>query len=190
MSAPGHLPSVEESNMDVLEIPEVARLNERMLYIQQCVANAPEPEPAFLGLSHTKVRRTIARIRTGKYVPKNVGDLTPEQVADALERTLAWEVTMKWARVEIEELQRQTAALQEAALTRVMDQAVDAFFAGKELAKKQGPDSDVAKALEKAKRSWRHDFPRTRKKKRAKGKGGDGAKIAAPPNGGEGAAAP
>jgi hypothetical protein len=175
--------------MDVLEIPEVARVNERMLYVQQVVANAPEPEPAFLGLSHTKVRRTIARIRSGKYAPKNVGDLTPEQIAEALERTLAWEVTMKWAKAEIAELQRQTAAIQQAALTRVMDQAVDAFFAGKELAKKQGPDSDIAKALETAKRSWRHDFPRTRKKKRAKGKGG-GAVSAPPPHGGGGAAVP
>src|SRR5689334_10781333 len=108
MSAPGHLPSVEESKMNVLEIPEVARLNERMLYVQQVIDNAPQPEPAFLGLSHTKMRRTIKRLRAGKYVPKDIGDLTPEQLADALERTIAFEETMKWAREEIAGIQMVT----------------------------------------------------------------------------------
>src|ERR1700739_3714756 len=152
MSAPGHLPSVEERNMNVLEIPEVARLNERMLCVQQVLDNTPPPEPAFLGLSHAKVRRTIARIRAGKYVPKNVGDLTPEQIAEALERTIVWETRMKWARAEIAELQRQSAAIQGEAITKAMDEAVRLFFAGKEIAKEEGPDSEVAKALETAKR--------------------------------------
>src|SRR5437763_10192094 len=129
MSAPGHLPPVEESKMNVLEIPEVARLNERMLYVQQILDNTPPPEPAFLRLSHAKVRRTIARIRAGKYMPKNVGDLTPEQIAEALERTIVWEMTMKWARAEIAGLMRQTAAIQGEAMTKAMDEAVKVFFA-------------------------------------------------------------
>ncbi|HEY2093171.1 MAG TPA: hypothetical protein VGJ81_14905 [Thermoanaerobaculia bacterium] len=158
--------------MNVLEIPEVARLNERMLYVQQCVENAPQPEAAFLGLSHAKMRRTIARIRAGKYVPKDRGDLTPEQIADALERTIVYEETMKWARAEAAEIQRQLLELQGAAYARAMDGAVKIFFAGKQLAKEKGPDSDVAKSLETMKRSWRAEFPRTKKTKRkAKEKG-------------------
>jgi hypothetical protein len=158
--------------MNVLEIPEVARLNERMLYVQQCVDNAPQPEAAFLGLSHAKMRRTAVRLRAGKYVPKDAGDLTPEQLADALERTIVYETTMKWARAEAVEIQRQLAELQGAAYARAMDGAVKIFFAGKELAKEKGPDSDVAKSLETMKRSWRAEFPRTKKKRAAQGTAG------------------
>jgi hypothetical protein len=152
--------------MNVLEIPEVARLNERMLHVQQCVDSAPQPEPAFLGLSHAKMRRTAARLRAGKYRPE--GELTPEQLADALERTIAFETTMKWARAETMELTRQMEELQGAAHARAMDEAIQVFFAGKQLAKEKGPDSDVAKSLETMKRSWRADFPRTKKKRKAK----------------------
>ena len=152
--------------MNVLEIPEVARLNERMLYVQRCVDDAPQPEPAFLGLSHAKMRRTATRLRAGKYVPKDIGELTPEQLADALERTITWEKTMKWARAETTELMRQMAEIQDAAQTRAMDEAIQVFFAGKQLAREKGPDSDIAKSLEMMKRSWRADFPRTKKTKR------------------------
>jgi hypothetical protein len=178
--------------MNVLEIPEVARLNERMLYVQQCVDNAPTPEPAFLGLSHAKMRRTAARLRAGKYVPKDLGSVTIEELADALERTIAFEVTMKWAKAEARAILRESEALQGEAYARAMDHAVQVYFAGKQLAKEQGPDSEIAKAIAEMKRSWRNDFPRTKKKKRAKGKGGDAAKPAALSHrsGGEGAAAP
>lgn len=161
--------------MDVLEIPEVAKLHERMKLVQEWVDKAPQPEPAFLGLSHAKMRRAAARLRTGKYVPKDIGDLTPEQLADAMEPTIAWEIVMKWARAEMAAIQLQLEALQGAAAVRAMDGAVNIFFAGKQLAKEKGPDSDVAKSLEVMKRSWRNDFPRTKKKKRAKGKGDEGA---------------
>ena len=161
--------------MNILEVPEVARLHERMAYVQQCIDNAPPPEPEFLGLSHAKMRRTIARLRSGKYVPKDLGDATPEQIADALERTIAWEIVTKWARKEFAAIQLQLEALQGAAYVRAMDGAVKMFFAGKQLAKEKGPDSDIAKSLEVMKRSWRNDYPRTKKKKRAKGKGGEAA---------------
>jgi len=166
--------------MDVLEIPEVAILHERMRHVQQCIDDAPRPEPGFLGLSHAKMRRAILRLRAGKWVPKDLGDVTPEQLADAMERTIAFEETMKWAREEIAGIQMVTNAIQGAAYARAMDEAIKVLFAGKELVKFQGPDSDVAKGLEAMKRSWRRDFPRTRKKKRAKGKGGDRVDAAAP----------
>jgi len=175
---------------DLLKIPQIAALNDRMLYIQQCLDNTPPPEPGFLHLSHTKMRRAILRLRAGKWVPKDLGNLTPEQLADAMERTIAWERIWRWARAEIAEIQRQTEAFQGAVYGRAMDEAIKLFFAGKQLAKEQGPDSDVAKGIQAMKRSWRHDFPRTRKKKRAKGKGLDGAEAASPLDGGDGAAAP
>lgn len=157
--------------MNVLEIPEVARLHERMLYVQQRIDQAPQPEAAFLGLSHAKMRRAIKRLRAGKYLPRDMAELTPEQIADALERTIAWEETMKWARGESKQILWEMEALQGAAQARAMDEAVKVFFAGKQIAKEQGPDSEVAKSVQAMKRSWRSDFPRTKKKKRANGKG-------------------
>lgn len=178
------IPDIPE---ELLKIPEIAALNDRMLYIQQCLDNTPPPEPGFLHLSHAKMRRAILRLRAGKWVPKDLGDVTPEQLADAMERTIAWESMSRWARAEIADIQRQAEAFQGAAYARAMDEAIKLFFAGKQLAKEQGPDSDVAKGLQAMKRSWRHDFPRTRSKKRAKGKGG-GAEPAPRTHGGEGAA--
>ena len=77
--------------MSVLEIPEVARLHERMLAVLKIVAETPDPEPGFLGLSHRKMRRTAARIRVGKFsIP--AGDMTTEQILEAMERTIHWRV--------------------------------------------------------------------------------------------------
>jgi hypothetical protein len=76
-----HIPQIPE---DLLKIPEIAALNDRMLYIQQCIDNTPHPEPGFLGLNHTKVRRAIRRLRAGKWVPKDLGNVTPEQLAEAI----------------------------------------------------------------------------------------------------------
>ena len=161
------IPEIPE---DLLKIPEIAALNDRMLYIQQCIDNTPHPEPGFLGLNHTKVRRAIRRLRAGKWVPKDLGNVTPEQLAEAMERTMRWEAMWRWARAEIADIQRQAEAFQSAAHARAMDEAIKIFFAGKQLAKEQGPDSSVAKSIEAMKRSWRHDFPRTRKKRGAKAK--------------------
>ena len=152
--------------MNVLEIPEVARLHERMLHVQQRMAEAPEPEPGLLGLSHRKMRRTAARLRAGKFKAPP-GDLSAEQIAERLERTIAWEETMKWARAEILDIHAELSAIQEGAATRAMDWAINVFHAAKELAKEKGPDSDVAKSVEVMERAWRESFPRTKGKSRA-----------------------
>ena len=159
--------------MNVLEIPEVARLHERMLAVQKILAETPDPEPAFLGLSHSKMRRTAARIRAGKFsIP--AGDMTAEQILEAMERTIHWEVTMKWIRAEVADIIKEVEAIQDSAGRRAMDYLMNVFHAAKELAKEKGPDSDIAKSVEIMERAWRADFPRT-KRKRGKGEGGGAA---------------
>lgn len=151
--------------MNVLEIPEVARLHERMLAVLKVMAETPDPEPVFLGLSHRKMRRTAARIRAGKFsIP--AGDMTPEQIVEAMERTIHWEETMKWVRAEINDLIKQVEALQDEAAKRAMDYSMKVFHAARELAKEKGPDSDIAKSVEIMERAWRAEFPRTKKKRK------------------------
>lgn len=152
--------------MNVLEIPEVARLHERMLAVVKILAETPDPEPGLLGLSHRKMRRTAARIRAGKYsIPP--GDMTAEQIVEAMERTIHWEVTMKWIRAEIVDLMAQVEAIQDAAAKRALDYAMNVFHTARELAKEKGPDSDIAKSVEIMERAWRADFPRKKKRKTA-----------------------
>ncbi|HEX7190664.1 MAG TPA: hypothetical protein VF381_03725 [Thermoanaerobaculia bacterium] len=153
--------------MNVFGIPEVARLFERMLAVHKVITETPEPEPGFLGLSHRKMRRTIARIRTGRYnVPP--GELTADQIAEALERTIHWEKTMKSARAELVDIIQKLEAMQDVAAKRAMDEAIKIFHAARELAKEKGPDSDVAKSVEIMERAWRESFPRVKKRQRRK----------------------
>lgn len=152
--------------MNVLEIPEVASLYERALAVVKLFIETPEPEPALLGLSHRKMRRTAARIRAGKFkVPP--GEMTGEQIAEAMERTIHWEVTMKAVNAEILDLIEKIDALHDAAAKRAMDEAVRVFHAAKELAKEKGPDSDIAKSVEIMERAWRESFPRAKKKRKS-----------------------
>ena len=152
--------------MNVLEIPEVARLFERMLAAQKILAETPDPEPGFLGLSHRKMRRTAARIRSGKYkIPP--GEMTAEQIVEAMERTIHWEETMKWIVAEINDLMKEVEALQNSAAKRAMDYAIKVFHEARELAKEKGPDSEIAKSVEIMERAWRADFPRTKKKRKS-----------------------
>src|SRR5437868_5146979 len=152
------------NEINVLEIPEVATLYARMLHVQQLVAETPEPEPGFLGLCHRKMRRTAARIRTGKY--KVPGNVAGEQVAEALERTIRWEKTMKWARAELLDVDAQFAAIEGTAAARAMDEAVRVFHLGKKLVKERADDSELALSIETMKRAWRQSFPRARKRGR------------------------
>jgi hypothetical protein len=152
--------------MNVLEIPEVARLHERMLAVLKIVAETPDPEPGFLGLSHRKMRRTAARIRAGKFsIP--AGDMTTEQILEAMERTIHWEETMKWVRAEIADIIQQVEAIQDSAAKRAMDHLMNVFHTARQLAKEKGPDSDIAKSVEIMERAWRADFPRARKKRKS-----------------------
>ena len=154
--------------MNLLEIPEVARLHERMMHAGRVFADAPEPEPAFLGLSHRKMRRILARIRAGKYkIPP--GELTAEQIAEAMERMIRWEEAMKFVQTELLGIQAQFEALRGAAEARALDGAIKMFHAAKEIAKEKGPDSDAAKAVEVMARAGRESYPRPRKRGAGKG---------------------
>ncbi len=151
--------------MNVLEIPEVARLHERMLAVVKILAETPDPEPALLGLCHRKMRRTAARIRSGKFsIPP--GDMTPEQIVEAMERTIHWEETMKWIRAEVADITKEVEAIQDSAAKRAMDYVMGVFHAARELAKEKGPDSEIAKSVEVMERAWRADFPRAKKRRK------------------------
>ena len=146
---------------------EVEKLNQRIALVNQRIAEAPRPEPGLEGLNHTKMRRTAARLKAGKFLPPG-NDMTPEQLADAIERTIAYEKVMKWAQLESLDIAEKFTAMYAAVESEVLDDSLAVFHYGKKLSKEEGAPERVTESVKVMKRSWRESFPRSRGKKKRK----------------------
>jgi len=146
---------------------EVEKLNQRLAFVNQRLAEAPRPEPALQGRSHCEMRRTAVRLRAGKFRPP-ASDMTAEELADAMERTIKYEETVLWARLEALDIAEKFRALYAAVESEMLDDSLAVFHHGKKLAKQEGANERVVESVKVMKRSWRESFARARKRQRSK----------------------
>ncbi len=141
-----------------------AALQERTDALVRRMDEISPPEPGLEDASLTKMRRTAARLRSGKLRPPAM-DITPEELAEALERTVRWREMMNWALAEAADIMRTIEIVCGREETRLLNDCLTVFHEGRRLAKAAGPDSKVAKCVEAMQRAWRVSYGRVPKAK-------------------------
>lgn len=149
---------MKTKHREILVAESGRRLESMLKRFSQVTELMPELRP---GLSHSDLRRTVARLRDGTFVPADPR-VSPSLLADLIEKSLAQEELVLSVAKEAEEYRELSRSLQEKEEAERKKRSVAKFHLLKKSPEASDPESTVAERVARIGRTRRQELGRPR----------------------------